>query len=101
MKNKVPNNIKNLQKLYNPDFDLSDLSLINELRHDISKSKRNLCICGTIIGLVGTGVSFTLCRDNVLNGKDVLAAACGVATTVSTIGIIVNQSIINNNGRTR
>ena len=98
MKNKVPNSIKNLQNLYNPDF---DLSLINELRHDNSKSKRNLCICGTIFGLLATGVTFTLCRDNVLNGKDVLAAACGVATTVSTIGIVVNQSIINNNGRTR
>lgn len=101
MKNKVPNNIKNLQNLYNPNFDLSDLSLINELRHDSSKSKRNLCICGTIFGLVGTGVTFALCRDNVLNGMDVLAAAFGVATTVSTIGIVVNQSIINNNGRTR
>ncbi len=102
MKNKVPNNIKNLQNLYNPDFDLSDLSLINELRHDKSKSKRNLCICVTIFGLLATGVTFTLCRDNVLSGKDVLAAACGVATTVSTIGIITNQSIINNkNGRTR
>ena len=102
MKNKVPNNIKNLQNLYNPDFDLSDLSLINELRHDISKSKRNLCIFGTIIGLVGTGVSFTLCRDNVLNGMDVLAAACGVATSITTGGIITNQLIINNkNGRAR
>jgi len=102
MKKKVPNNIKNLQKLYNPDFDLSDLSLINELRHDNSICKRNLCIGGTIFGLLGTGVSIILCRDNVLNGMDVLAVACGVTTTATSIGIITNQLIINNkNGRAR
>ena len=88
----IPNDMKNLQHLYDPNYDITqDYNYIV----DTAKKDRNIRISAGTVCLIAAGASYILSKSCPINGLDVVTICTSFASTLLYSGALLDQSTIN------
>ena len=90
---KVPNDIKNLQKYYDKDYDITEYHYRPLLSN---KTARNIYISASAISAIGAGATYALASSSSINGLHVLMVGAFITAGVCLEKAITYQAKINN-----